>query len=99
MTVNTTFLLMAQYDGVAIIPADQVCRDYFGHLDTPKFIRKVDAGEIDLPLVRIEGSVKSARGVPLVDLAAYLDARAREARNQNDIMHGRAGRQRADNAA
>lgn len=99
MGVNTAFLLMAQYDGVAVIPADLVCRDYFRHLDTPKFIRKVDAGEIDLPLVKIEGSVKAARGVQLVDLAAYLDARAAEARALNDRIHGRKVRQANDNAA
>jgi hypothetical protein len=97
--VNTAFLLMAQYDGVAIIPADLVCRDYFRHLDTPKFIRKVDAGEIDLPLVKIEGSLKASRGVQLVDLAAYLDDRAREARDMNDKLHGRKVRQANDNAA
>ncbi len=97
--MNTAFLLMAQYEGRAIVPADEVCRDYFGHLDTPKFIRKVDAGEIDIPLVRIEGSAKTARGVPLIDLASYLDARAKEARDLNDKMHGRKVRQANDNAA
>lgn len=91
MKVNTSFLLMAQYDGIAIIPAELVCRDYFSHLDTPKFIRKVDAGEIDIPLMRIERSNKSARGVLLRDLADYIDARAAEARRLNDRIHGRAG--------
>jgi hypothetical protein len=99
MSVNTAFLLMAQYEGVAVIPAELVCRDYFRHLDTPKFIRKVDAGEIDLPLVKIEGSLKASRGVQLVDLAAYLDARAREARDLNDKLHGRMVRRANDNAA
>lgn len=99
VSVNTAFLLMAQYEGAAIIPAELVCRDYFQHLDTPKFIRKADAGEIDLPLVRIEGSVKSARGVLLADLASYIDARAAEARDENDRIHGRYARQRNDKAA
>lgn len=80
MKVSTAFLLMAQYEGRAIIPAELVARDYFGHLDAGKFIRKVDAGEIKLPLVRIEESNKSARGVLLTDLADYIDARADEAR-------------------
>lgn len=97
--MNTAFLLMAQYDGVAVIPAELVCRDYFRHLETPKFIRKVDAGEIDLPLVRIEGSAKAARGVQLTDLAAYLDARAAEARALNDRLHGRQVRRENDKAA
>jgi len=87
--MNTAFLLMARYDGIAVIPADLVCRDFFSHLETPKFIRKVDAGEIDLPLVRIEDSTKCARGVLLADLAVYIDARATEARALNDKIHGR----------
>lgn len=69
--MNTAFLLMAQYQ-TAVIPAEKVARDYF-HLSTEKFIRKTLAGEIPLPLVRMEGSQKSARGVHLTDLAKYLD--------------------------
>ena len=52
--MNTVFLLMAQYDGLAIIPLDVVCRDYFQHLSVEKFLRKLLAGEIDLPVVRME---------------------------------------------
>ena len=32
-TLNTAFLLMAQYSGKAIIPLADVQRDYFSHLD------------------------------------------------------------------
>lgn len=73
--MNTTFLLMAQYGGMAIIPVEKVCSDFFSHLTPEKFIRKVTAGEIAIPVVRMEGSQKSAKGVHLVDMAAYLDAR------------------------
>lgn len=66
---------MAQYDGLVVIPAETVCKDYFSHLTITKFLRKVNAGEIDLPLTRAERSQKSARGVHLQDLAAYLDKR------------------------
>ena len=38
---------------------------------------------IPIPLVRIEASQKSAKGVHLADLAEYLDARAK-ARKRND---------------
>lgn len=99
MSVDTAFLLMAQYEGLAVIPVELVCRDYFPHLDPGKFIRKVGAGEIDIPLVRIEGSTKCARGVLLTELAAYIDARAAEAKNENDLIHGRKVRQRNDTAA
>ena len=73
--MNTAFLLMAQYDGKAIIPIEQVCRDYFSHLTPPKLVQKISAGEIAIPLVRIETSQKAQRGVHLVDLATYIDKR------------------------
>ncbi len=73
--MNTAFLLMAQYNGAAVIPVDAVCRDYF-NLSVDQFCRKVSAGEIKLPLVRMEaGSQKAAKGVHLADLAAYIDER------------------------
>jgi hypothetical protein len=71
--MNTTFLLMAQYNR-AIIPVELICRDYFSHLSPEKFLRKTLTGEIDLPIVRVEsGSQKTAKGVALTELAAYLD--------------------------
>lgn len=74
--MNTAFLLMAQYDGKAVIPVADVARDYFPHLSTDKFLRKTLVGEIKLPVVRIDpGTQKTARGIHLTDLAAYLDAR------------------------
>ena len=61
--MKTSFLLMAQYDGLAVIPVEWVCRDYFRHLTVEKFLRKVLVGEISLPIVRIKSSQKSAKGV------------------------------------
>jgi Pyocin activator protein PrtN len=83
--MQTVFLLMAQYDGLAIIPVDWVCRDYFRHLTPEKFLRKVDKGEIELAVVRIEGtegSQKATKGVPVTDLAAYLDKQINAARKE-----------------
>ncbi|MGT2479011.1 pyocin activator PrtN family protein (plasmid) [Methylobacterium oryzae CBMB20] len=50
-----------------------VCRDFCSHVTPEKLLRKVSAGEIALPVVRIEASSKCAKGVGLRDLAAYLD--------------------------
>ena len=80
--MKTAFLLMAQYEGKAIIPIDQVCHDYFFHLTPNKLIRKISAGEIALPLVRIEDSQKCAKGIHLNDLAQYLDRRTEAARRE-----------------
>ncbi|WRQ05462.1 hypothetical protein [Ralstonia phage AhaGv] len=75
MSMKTAFLLMAQYDGKAVIPLDDVCRDFFAHLSKEKFYMKVMAGEIKIPVIRIEASQKAARGVHLADLARYIDDR------------------------
>ena len=80
--MKTPFLLMAQYDGLAVIPVEWVCRDYFRHLTVEKFLRKVLVGEISLPIVRIKSSQKSAKGVHINDLAAYLDKQADAARKE-----------------
>lgn len=87
-TMNTVFLLMAQYDGRVIVPLDQVCRDFFSHLSLDKFLRKVNAGEIDLPVTRMEASQKSARGVHLQDLAAYIDKRRAAAVREMKALNG-----------
>jgi hypothetical protein len=85
---STSFLLLAQYGGRAIIPIDAVRRDYFPHLVTEVLIRKISSGEIALPLVRIEDSKKTARGVHLSDLALYIDERTAAARKECEQLTG-----------
>lgn len=87
--MKTIWLLAARYDGVPVVPLETVVRDYFPHLSESHFLRKVAKGEIDLPLVRLEGSQKAPKGVALVDLAQYIDARIAEARAENDKMFNR----------
>lgn len=76
--MNTTFLLMAQYN-TALIPVDVVCRDFFGGISVVRFLAKVDSGEIKLPLIRMERSQKGMKCVAVADLAEYIDARRKEA--------------------
>ncbi|MDN4573435.1 Pyocin activator protein PrtN [Pandoraea cepalis] len=71
--MNTTFLLLAQYGATAVVPIEAVCRDYFTHLTPEKLLRKIGSGDVALPLVRMEGSQKTAKGVHVEDLAAYID--------------------------
>ncbi|MDM9594996.1 pyocin activator PrtN family protein [Pseudomonas guariconensis] len=78
--MNTAFVLMAQYNGKAIISLEQVCSDYFTHLTPDMFQRKVLAGQIKLPITRLEASQKTARGIHIADLALYLD-------QQRDAAH------------
>ncbi|WP_439404725.1 pyocin activator PrtN family protein [Bradyrhizobium sp. DASA03076] len=79
---STVFLLMAQYNGKAVISVEEICRDYFPHLDPAKFVRKAGSGEIVIPLIRMEASQKSAKGVHINDLADYIDKQAAAARKE-----------------
>lgn len=87
--MNTAFLLMAQYNGQAVIPLEAVCRDYFSHMTPLQLVRKTTDGDIDLPVVRIEGSQKAARGVHLQDLANWIDKRREAAQKECDQLQGR----------
>ncbi|MGM4915903.1 pyocin activator PrtN family protein [Tardiphaga sp. 813_E8_N1_3] len=87
--MNTAFLLMAQYNGAAVIPLELVCRDYFSHLTPVEFVRRATAGEIALPVIRMTTSQKAARGVHLQDLADWIDARRADARKECDQLRRR----------
>jgi len=78
-----------QYQGAAVVPLETVCRDYFPHLTPAQFVRKVAAGDLDIPMIRIEESAKAARGVHVADLAAWIDKRRALAQKETDQLHGR----------
>jgi len=84
--MNTAFLLMAQYNGQAVVAIETVCRDYFPHLKIEQFLRKVGSGEIKLPITRMEASQKSAKGVHLTDLAKYIEDRRAAAVKEQEQM-------------
>lgn len=86
--MNTIFLLLAQYGATAIIPIDVVTKDYFPHLSPEKMLRKISLGEIRLPIVRIEGSNKTAKGVHVEDLARYIDERRAAAKKECEQLCG-----------
>jgi len=86
--MTTSFILMAQYNGRAIIPLDQVCKDYFTHLTPEMFQRKVLAGQIRIPITRLEPSQKSAKGVHINDLAEYLEAQRAAAVKECNQLNG-----------
>lgn len=84
--MKTLFVLMAQYNGQVVIPLERVCTDYFTHLTTDMFQRKVGAGQIKIPITRMEPSQKSAKGIHITDLSEYLDAqRAAAVKESNQL--------------
>jgi len=87
--MKTVFILLAQYDARAIIPIDDVCRDYFAPLTVATLLRKIGAGEIRLPIVRMEKSQKGAKGVHIMDLALYIDKQRAAAIKEYESFHGR----------
>jgi hypothetical protein len=87
--MKTVFLLMAQYDGQVVIPIETVCNDYFAPLQLHNLRRKIAAGEIPLPLVRMGSSQRAAQGVHLQDLANYIDQRRAAAVKECEQLSGR----------
>ena len=72
---TTAALLREQFGPRVIIPLDRVMETYFPGVSQEHLLRRVGEGKLDLPVVRIDASQKSAKGVALVDLATYLDRR------------------------
>lgn len=88
--MNTLFLLMAQYEGQAVIPLDRVCTDYM-NLTVEKFKRKRLDGEIDVPVVRLgPDSQKAGLGIHIKDLADYIDRQREKALKEQNQLKGRA---------
>ncbi|MCL4662016.1 pyocin activator PrtN family protein [Burkholderia multivorans] len=87
--MNTVYLLMAQYGARAIIPIEDVCRDFFAPLTLPTLMRKISAGEIALPVIRMERSQKCAKGVHISDLAAFIDKQRAAAIKECNQLYGR----------
>jgi hypothetical protein len=85
--MDTRFLLMARYDALPIIPLEQVREDFFMHLSLAKFLRKLNERSIALPVVRIERSQKSQKGVHIDDLADFLDIRRSIAKVEFQNFH------------
>lgn len=76
-------MLQGRYDHMPIIPVKTVASDFFGH-DTRTFLRKVESGDIPLPVVKMEASQKSAKGIHIEDLAQYVDIKRLEAKREYD---------------
>jgi hypothetical protein len=87
MPVNTAFLLMAQYGGKAVIPLEDIRRDFFDHMSPEKMKRKVTTGALPLPVIRSEDSQKSWKGVHVMDLANYLDKQREAALKEFERMN------------
>ncbi|WP_175829690.1 pyocin activator PrtN family protein [Burkholderia cepacia] len=86
--MNTVFILMAQYGATAVVPIETVRKDYFPHLSREILVRKINRGEIKLPIVRMDGSQKTTLGVYIMDLAVYIDKQRAAAIKEYESFHG-----------
>ncbi|WP_122604275.1 pyocin activator PrtN family protein [Pseudomonas viridiflava] len=87
--MKTLLLLMAQYEGQAVIPVDRVCVDYM-NLTVEKFKRKRLDGEIDIPLIRLGANTqKAALGIHIQDLADYIDRQRAKALKEQEQLRAR----------
>lgn len=80
--MKTVFMLLGRYDGRPFISVDTVLEDFFAGMSKKVFLRKIESGEIRLPLCRLDGGQKALKGVAVQDLADYIDACSAEARKE-----------------
>lgn len=86
--MNTSFLLLAQFNGRSVIPLDEVRAAFFPHLDADNMTRKLLRGDIPLPVIRADKSTKTARGVHVSDLAEWIDKQRAAAVRERDQLCG-----------
>ncbi len=79
---TTVAILREQYGPRVIIPLDRVMEDYFPGVSQEHLLRRIGEGKLKLPVVRIDASQKSAKGVGLMDLAPTVDHRMGSARKE-----------------
>lgn len=74
--MNTVFALMAVYGGPTV-PLEKICEEFLG-LSRQEAMRQAAAGELPLPVFRLNKSRKAPYMVHITDLAKLIDdARAR----------------------
>lgn len=76
--MNTYFGLLAEFDGRAELPLDEVAPRYFG-ISPRTASARAGAQALPIPAYRAGDSQKSPWLVSAVDLARYLDERRAEA--------------------
>ncbi|WP_408331912.1 pyocin activator PrtN family protein [Paraburkholderia agricolaris] len=84
--MQTLLILMAQFGPRVAIPAEEVRRAYFPHLDWGLFLSRIQQGTIRLPIVRADKSRGTSRFISMADLALYLDTQMETGRNDYQQM-------------
>lgn len=85
--MNTLFTLMAEFDGRAVVPIEEVATKYLGLNNKTKINAKARASEFPFPVFRAEKSQKAPWLVSLIDLAEHLDQEREKARQDFEKIH------------
>ncbi|WP_297196260.1 pyocin activator PrtN family protein [uncultured Pluralibacter sp.] len=78
--MNTMFLLMAEYE-TSTIPLSVIAERYLG-MRPSTADKKAGAGQLSIPTFRMGDGQKSPRMVHVSDLADFIDARRKAAREE-----------------
>lgn len=78
MQSDTLQCLQAQHNNKTVIPLEEVAKVHFD-MTKEVLTRRIREGTIILPVIEMDDSRKSAKGVHIQDLADYIDSRRAEA--------------------
>nr|WP_290693769.1 pyocin activator PrtN family protein [Halomonas sp. UBA3074] len=84
--MNTYFGLLAEFDGRAELPLEEVAPRFFGISPRTAAFR-AGAQALPVPAYRAGDSQKSPWLISAIDLAQYIDQKRAEAREQWKIMN------------
>ncbi|MDE1210809.1 pyocin activator PrtN family protein [Vibrio aestuarianus] len=84
--MNTNFALLARF-GSPTVELKQVSKEFFGI--TPKTAeQRAKACDFPVPTFKLRDSERSPTLIKIEDLAAYIDQRYEDARNDWQSVHG-----------
>ena len=84
--MNTNFALLARF-GSPTVELRDICKEFFGV--TPKTAeQKVKSCDLPIPTFKLRDSERSPTLIKVEDLAAYIDKRYEEARNDWHSVNG-----------
>jgi len=86
---QTLWMLMAEFGGRPTVPLTE-CYHHMGYTSRENANDAARALELPVPCFRLQNSQKSPRLIHLTDLADYIDACAKQAREEFNKLHGRA---------
>ncbi len=83
--MKTAFMLMAQFDGKAVVQLEDICKEFF-NMSKAVALTKAKHATLPVPAYRASDSNKAPWLVNISDLAEHLDKMRDEVKRAQDMI-------------